>query len=114
MSEYKIDATNESLGRLASKIAIILRGKNKATYVPNILPKEMVYVTNASKLKLTGKKVDQKTYYRYTGYPGNVKKAIIGELMAKDPASVLKKTVYHMLPENRTRNKIIKNLIITR
>src|SRR3989338_9118540 len=107
MSEYKIDATNESLGRLASKIAILLRGKNKPSYVPHKLPNEMVIVSNASKLRLTGKKMDQKAYYRYTGYPGNLKKVIMGKLMDKDPMKVLRDSVYHMLPENRTRNKII-------
>lgn len=107
-----LDANNQSLGRLASKIALILRGKTKPTYEPNLLPTDKVTVTNVSKMRFTGKKLEQKTYYHYSGYPGGMRARNLGELMAKDPKQVLRMTVYRMLAQNRLRAKIIKNLII--
>lgn len=107
-----IDATNQSLGRLASKIALLLRGKTKATFEPNLLPTEKVTVTNADRMKITGKKLDQKTYYHYSGYPGGMKARNLGTLMEKDSRRVLKLAVYRMLAQNRLRDKIIKNLTI--
>ena len=107
-----IDATNQSLGRLASKIAVILRGKTNPKYEPNILPEDKVTITNVAKLKLTGKKAEQKTYYHYSDYPGGMKERNLGNMMAKDPSRVLRLAVYRMLAQNRLRAKIIKNLII--
>jgi len=107
-----IDATNQSLGRLASKIAVILRGKTDPKYEANLLPTEKVTVTNVSKLKITGNKLQDKTYYHYSGYPGGMKERNLGELMATKPDEVLRKAVYRMLQQNRLRDKIIKNLII--
>ena len=109
-----LDATNQSLGRLATKIAVLLRGKTDPKYQPNLLPTMQVTVTNASKMKITGKKLAQKTYYHYSGYPGGMKKRNLGNKMASNPDWVLRTAVYKMLAKNRLRDKIIKNLIITK
>ncbi len=108
-----LDATNQSLGRLATKIAVLLRGKTDPKYQPNLLPTMRVTVTNISKIKITGKKLDQKTYYHYSGFPGGMKKKNLGIMMNKNPGWVLRTAVYKMLAKNRLRDKIIKNLIIT-
>ena len=107
-----IDATNQSLGRLASKIAVILRGKTSPSYQPNELPKEKVTVSNVSKIKITGNKLEQKTYYHYSGYPGGMKARTLGKEMDKDPKKILRLAVYRMLAQNRLRDKIIRNLIM--
>ncbi len=109
-----LDATNQSLGRLATKIAVLLRGKTDPKYQPNLLPTMQVTVTNIAKIKITGKKLDQKTYYHYSSYPGGMKARNLGNMMDKNPAWVLKMAVYRMLAQNRLRDKIIKNLIITK
>ena len=108
-----LDATNQSMGRIASKIALILRGKTKATYEANELPTDKVTVTNVSKMKFTGNKLDQKTYYHYSGYHGGMKARNLGNEMEKDPKRILRMAVYRMLAQNRLRAKIIKNLIIS-
>ena len=107
---HQIDATDQSLGRLASKIAILLRGKQNPSYQPNILPDEKVVVSNIKNIKFTGKKLDQKVYRHYSGFPGGMKTRKTGEMFTKDPKRVLWLAVYRMLPQNRTRSKIIKNL----
>lgn len=107
-----LDATNQSMGRLASKIAVILRGKLNPSYQPNELPKEKVTVTNVKGIKITGKKLDQKIYYHYSGYPGGMKARTLEMVMSKDPRKALWMAVYRMLARNRLRDKIIKNLTI--
>lgn len=110
--EITIDADGKIFGRLASEIAIILRGKN----LPNFLPREMsqvvVRVKNIAKIKLTGKKKEQKVYIRHTGYPGGLKFVTYEEQIKKDPGRALRFAVLGMLPKNRQRAKVIKNLII--
>lgn len=108
----KIDAANKIFGRLASQVALALRGKNKANFAPNILANEKVIVSNIKKISFTGKKLGQKTYYHYSGYPGGIKARILKDELAKNPAKVFKSAVYRMLPKNRSRSKIIKNLTI--
>jgi len=108
----KIDATNQPVGRLASKLAIILRGKDKANFTPNIFPKEKVIVFNTDLLKLSGQKINQKVYYHHTGYPGGIKTEKLKELFKKDSREVLRRAVYGMLPKNRMRDQVIKNLLI--
>lgn len=108
----KIDATNKIFGRLASEIAILLRGKNKPSFEPRITPKEKVVVENISRIVFSGKKLEQKKYHRYSGYPGGLKTRHLEIEFAKTPTKVFRKTVYDMLPKNKTRDKIIKNLII--
>lgn len=110
MEIFQIDATNQSLGRLASRIATVLRGKHKATYEPRITPQITVEVSNINKVKFTGLKLDQKIQYHYSGYPGGMKARTLGELWEKRPQEVIRHTVYRMLPNNRTRDVIIKNL----
>ena len=110
MEKITVDATNQSLGRLASRIAVLLRGKHLAGYQPNILPEIEVNVKNLGKVKFTGNKLKTKIYYRYSGYHSGIKARTLEERWEKDPAEVLKYSVYRMLPDNKTRNKIIKNL----
>lgn len=110
---HKIDASGESLGRLSSKIAILLRGKNQADFKPNVESKNKVEVINVKKLKFTGSKLENKTYYRYSGYPGGIYARKLGEIFEKNPEKLLKMTVFNMLPKNRMRHKIIKNLKIS-
>ena len=107
---YTLDATNRSLGRLATEIATILRGKNLASYVPNQISKNEVIVKNLKSAKFTGNKFDQKKYYHYSGYHSGIKARKLSELWDSKPDHVLRQMVYRMLPVNRTRDKIIKNL----
>lgn len=109
---HKIDAKNQILGRLASQIALILRGKNKVEYQPNVDGGDIVEVINVAKIKLSGKKIEQKKYYSYSGYPGGLKTTKISDVMDKNPALVLKRAVTQMLPENKLRKNMIKRLII--
>jgi len=109
---HTIDASGQSVGRLASHIAVLLRGKQKATFQPNIMPTDRVEITNISKVKFTGSKLKNKTYYHYSGYPGGMKARNLGDLFAKNPKRVLYLAVWRMLPQNRQRSRIIKNLII--
>lgn len=112
MTKVIVDATDQSLGRLASKIALLLRGKNLPNYQPNILPKIEVKLTNLKKIKFTGNKLKKKIYYRYSGYHSGIKSRTLEERWNKNPAEVLRYSVYRMLPKNKTRDKIIRNLKI--
>lgn len=109
---HKIDAANQAVGRLASRITLLLRGKNKPEFQPNIDGGDIVEVTNISKLKFTGKKLEQKKYYRYSGYPGGLKETKLADLKKKDPAAVLRIAVKKMLPDNKLRINMLKRLII--
>lgn len=109
---HTIDATEKIGGRLASKIAFLLQGKNKITYQAHTDCGDMVEVENVSKMKFSGKKLDDKVYYRNTGYPGGIRTTKLSDLMAKQPAEALRKMVYNMLPDNKLRAKMIKRLII--
>lgn len=110
MKKFELDATNQSLGRLATEIATILRGKNLASYAPSDLPDNQVIVKNLKRAKFTGDKFNQVKYYHYSGYHGGIKARSLAELWETKPEEVLRKMVYTMLPTNRTRDKIIKNL----
>lgn len=107
-----IDATNKVLGRLATEIAVLLRGKNKPDFVPNKDIGGFVVVKNFNKIKLTGKKLDKKIYYHHTGYLGGLKGISLKKLFEKNPTQVLKKAVFGMLPKNKLRAKQIKRLKI--
>jgi len=113
---HTIDATGKVLGRLASQIAILLRGKQKPNFDPSRDMGDFVIVRNVEKLKITGKKLEQKKYFRHSGYLGGLKeiplKKILKERVPSGPAEVFKKTVFGMLPKNRLREKIIKRLKI--
>ena len=104
MKVHTIDATNKILGRLATKIALILMGKRKTNYSPNIDIGEEVVVNNSSKMKFSGHKLEQKIYYHHSGYPGGLKERKMKEIFAKDPSELLKKAVYNMLPKNKLRS----------
>jgi len=110
----QIDATNKVLGRLASEIAKILQGKHKVNFRPERNTDEIVEVKNVDKMKITGKKLKTKVYYRHSGYPGGLKRITLEELFNKDPGEVLRRAVLGMLPKNRLRKKRIKRLRIIR
>lgn len=112
MQKIEVDATNQSLGRLASMIAAFLRGKHLPSYQPNVLPQVEVSVKNLKKVKFTGDKLKGKIYYKYSGYHSGVTSRTLGQRWEKDPAEVLRYSVYRMLSDNKTRNKIIRNLKI--
>ena len=105
-----IDATNEVLGRLASQVAKILRGKNKPSFTPHVDCGDYVVVINADKVRLTGKKMTDKVYVRHTGYPGGQRLATPADYLQKRPTFVLEKAVRGMLPKNRLGDAIFRNL----
>ena len=107
-----VDAEDKVLGRLAVKIANILRGKNKPIFTPHVDTGDFVIVVNAEKIKLTGKKYDNKIYYRHTGYMGGLKEAPAKKLLSEKPEEVLRKAVKGMLPKNKLGRKMIKKLKI--
>ena len=112
LKTYDIDASGKSLGRLASEVASLLRGKNEVTYTPNLDPLITVRVFNFGKVVLTGKKASEKNYYHYTGYMGGLKTQKYTELTKKDFSRGLRLAVLRMLHKNRLRAKIVKRLII--
>ncbi len=105
-----IDAEDQSLGRLASVAATILRGKNKPTFTPHMDTGDNVLVINAEKVKLTGNKLQQKQYFRHTGYPGGERFTSAEVMMEKDPAFLIKNAIKGMLPKNRLSRKLLTNL----
>ncbi len=107
---YEIDAEGMVLGRLATRIATVLRGKHKATFSPHVDGGDFVVVTNADKLKFTGQKVDQKVYYRHSGYPGGMHTRLLSEMLEKHPDRVLRRAVWGMLPKGPLGRKQIKKL----
>ena len=107
-----LDARDETLGRLSSKIASILMGKNKAQYTPHNDLGDYVVVVNAEKIKVTGNKNTQKRYYRHTGYPGGLKSSTFSEMIEKDPENTILKAVKGMLPKNKLSNSMISKLKI--
>ena len=109
---HTIDAANKVLGRLASQIAVLLRGKHKPDFVPYKDMGDFVVVKNVGKLKITGKKIEQKKYFRHTGYLGGVKEVSLKTLFKENPAEVLRKAVFGMLPKNKLRARMIKRLKI--
>jgi large subunit ribosomal protein L13 len=110
--EYTLDATGQKLGRLATKVALLLRGKTQASFERHIMPDVKVTITNASKIDLSAKKMGEE-YKRFTGYPGGLKTETRGHLIGrKGYKDVFTNTVYGMLPGNRLRKQIMKNLII--
>tara|TARA_B100001964_G_C13645304_1_gene342340 strand:+ start:36 stop:383 length:348 start_codon:yes stop_codon:yes gene_type:complete len=110
---HKIDATGKIAGRLASEISLLLQGKNRVDYQSNTDCGDIVEVSNVSKMKFSGKKLDTKVYYRHTGYPGGIRETKLKDLMEKNPAEVLRKTLYNMLPKNKLRAKMLKRLSIS-
>lgn len=109
---HTIDATGKIAGRLASQIAVLLQGKHKTSYQPNIDGGDRVEVINVKQIKFSGKKLSQKIYYRTTGYPGGIRTTHLKDLMANDPTKALRKIVLNMLPKNKFRPNRMKRLNI--
>lgn len=107
---YVVDAENKVLGRLASEIASRLRGKHKPTFSPFMDNGDFIIVTNADKIQLTGNKLDDKKYYRHTGYMGGIKEASARELLVKHPTDLITKAVRGMLPRNKLGHAQLKKL----
>ena len=105
-----IDASDQSLGRVSSEIATILQGKHKVLYVPYINTGDYVVVINAEKIKITGKKLEQKTYYRHSGYPGGIKQKSLAKVMNESPIEAIKHSVKGMLPKNSVGRKMLSKL----
>ncbi len=104
-----IDATEKPLGRVASKAAAIMRGKTKPTFTPHVDMGDNVVIINAAKVKLTGKKWDDKIYYHHTGYPGGIRSRTATQVADKNPAEMLTRAVNGMLPKNRLGRSLRKN-----
>lgn len=109
---YVIDAQGKPLGRVATQVAMILRGKHKATYTPNVDCGDYVIVINAKDVVLTGNKLAQKKYYHHSGYPGGLKEVSYGDLMEKKPAFVMERAVKGMLPHNRLGRQMFRKLFV--
>jgi len=109
---YVVDATGHTLGRLSSEIAAILRGKNKPTFTPHIDTGDYVIVVNADKIKVTGKKMNQKIYYNHSDYPGGMRETTLAEMMAKDSTEVIRLAVKGMLPKGPLGRSMITKLHI--
>lgn len=109
---YVIDASDASLGRVATQVATLLMGKRKAQYTPHIDCGDYVIIVNADNLVVTGKKLTDKIYYRHTGFPGGIKDATLAEKMAKDSTDVILKAVRGMIPANKLRDERLKRLKI--
>ena len=109
---YVVDATGHTLGRLSSEIASILRGKNKPTFTPHIDTGDYIVVVNADKIKVTGKKMDQKVYYHHSDYVGGLKQATLREKLANKPEEVIELAVKGMLPKGPLGRQMIKKLYV--
>lgn len=112
MKVIEIDATNQSLGRMATKIAMALRGKDTPAWTPNIIPDLQVVIHNLDKIVFKGTKATSKVYYRHSGYPGGLKERTLEEAWARDKNQVLRDVVRGMLPENRQRDILLNNIVI--
>ena len=107
---YIVDAEGETLGRLASRIAPILKGKHKPVYTPHLDCGDYVIIVNAEKVRVTGRKMDQKLYYRHSGYPGGLRSISLKDQLAKHPERVLQAAIRGMLPKNKLGRRMLKKL----
>lgn len=107
---YVVDAAGQNLGRLASRIARALTGKHKPNYTPGVDVGDFVVVVNAEKVTVTGTKLDDKVYYRHSGYPGGLKRITLREQLARFPERVIQSAVWGMLPRNRLRRRLMRKL----
>ena len=105
-----VDANDQTLGRLATQISTIMLGKHKPGFTPGVEMGDYVIVVNASHIKVTGNKLDDKMYHRHTGYPGGLKSVNLRDLLAKNPERVIEKAVWGMLPHNRMGRSLMKKL----
>lgn len=111
---FVVDASGQTLGRLASRIALVLRGKHKPTYTPNVDMGDFVIVLNAGDVKLTGTKPDKKLYYHHTLFPGGLKTKVAKQVLATEPERAIREAVWGMLPKGPLGRRIIKKLKIYR
>lgn len=109
---YVVDAEGKTLGRLASEIARLLRGKNKPQYTPHVDTGDFVVVVNADRVSVTGRKAEQKLYRRHTGYPGGLRETSYEQMMARKPTEILRKAVYGMMPKTRLGRQQFRKLKI--
>lgn len=109
---YVVDANDQNLGRLATQIAATLLGKNKPNFTPGVDTGDYIIVVNAEHIRVTGNKLEDKMYYRYSGYPGGMKEITLRDQLAKHPDRVLRSAVWGMLPHNKFGRQIIKKLKI--
>jgi large subunit ribosomal protein L13 len=107
---YLVDASDQVLGRLATQIAMRLRGKHKPIFTPHVDTGDFVIVINAEKVKLTGRKTDQKMYWRHSGYPGGIKGVSARRMLENKPEELIRQAVRGMLPKNRLGRKLLKKL----
>ncbi len=107
---YVIDATDQVLGRLATQVATILRGKNKPTFTPNVDTGDYVIIVNAEKIRLTGNKENQKVYEHFTGYPGGLRQTSYQDMLKKHPERIIEKAVKGMLPKNTLGRQMYRKL----
>ncbi|MFH1111633.1 MAG: 50S ribosomal protein L13 [Patescibacteria group bacterium] len=112
--KIEFDASNQSMGRLASVVAVILRGKRTVSFKPNQNPNIKIMVINIEKLRFSGNKLLTKRYYKYSGYPGGLKTTTLEQQFKKDPVRLFKRAVQHMLPKNRLSANLMKNLTVYR
>ncbi len=110
--KHTIDASGIVLGKLATRVAVLLRGKDKPGYAPHIDAGDFVVVKNFKDVKITGDKMESEINYHYTGYMGGLKEETWNDVMAKDPAKLLRHAVYRMLPDNKLRDRMIKRLSV--
>ncbi len=111
---WLIDADGKILGRLATKISVLLRGKGKTTFAHFLDSGDFVVVINAEKIQVTGKKLEKKKYYHHTGYPGGIKEKVLSDMMETNPEEVLRKAVWGMIPKNILGRKVYKKLKVYR
>ena len=109
-SWFLVDAENKVLGRLAAKIATVLRGKHKPVFTPHVDTGDFVIVINADKIHLTGSKLDNKMYYSHSGYPGGIKAVSAGEMLDKKPEAIIQHAVKGMLPKNKLGRQQLRKL----
>ena len=109
---YVVDGTNQTVGRMCSRIAAVLRGKTKPTYTPHVDTGDFIIVINAEKVVLTGDKLNQKMYDHYTGYPGCLKEESASNLQKRRPEMLIERAVKGMLPKNRLGRKMVKKLFV--
>ncbi len=107
---YVVDAEGETLGRLATRVADALRGKRKPVYTPHVDTGDFVVVVNAEKIRVTGRKLEQKRYWRHSGFPGGIKSRTLAEMLERRPEEVIRKAVKGMLPRNRLARKQLTKL----
>lgn len=113
-SWYEVDASKFTLGRLASRVASILRGKHKVTFTPHMDVGDFVVVKNAEKVKVTGRKLEQKKYHTFSGYHGGIKTKTLKQRIEQEPEKLIRDTVYNMVDDNRLRKPILRRLKVVK